>query len=133
METNVVRILPEMKLREVIELMIKHQISGAPVVDSLDRVISMIGEGDAIRLAATAGIESTIAHCLQHLVPSHKLITLTRTAPFSEAYQIFLKHKIHRIPVVDGGGALKGFVTRSLILRIFVEAYYGKKVKQQSA
>ena len=133
METNVVRILPEMKLREVIEMMIKHQISGAPVVDGLGRVISMIGEGDAIRLAATDGMDATIAHCLQHLTPQHKLITLTRTAPFSDAYQIFLKHKIHRIPIVDGGGALKGFVTRSLILRMFVEAYHGKKIPPRSA
>jgi CBS domain-containing protein len=103
-------------------------ISGAPVVDAMDQVISIMGEGDALRLAATYGLEATVSHCLPHLIATNKVITLTETSTFADAYRAFLKNKIHRIPIVDGNGNLKGLVTRSTLLLLFVEAHYGKKI-----
>ena len=125
------RITPEMKLREVAELMIKYQISGAPVVDNMDKLISILGEGDTLRLAASEGVECKVAHCLEKLPEAKHLITLQKHDSFTDAYRIFLKYKIHRIPIVDGNGTLKGLVTRSTILRMMVEAHFGKKINRQ--
>lgn len=129
---TVFRVTPEMKLREVAELFIKHHIGGAPIVDSLDHVISTIGEGDTIRLAASEGLEATVAHCLPKLLPMKRLITLGLHADFTEAYRIFLKNAIHRIMVVDDSGKLLGLISRSIILQLFVEAHYGKKIIRQA-
>ncbi len=118
----------DMKLREVIEMMIKRGISGAPVVDSSGKIISMIGEGDSLRLAASNGLEATLAACLSHLPTVKQLVTLTRNHSFEDAYRVFLSHKFHRIPIVDGNGHLQGLITRSDILRLFVESHYGKKI-----
>lgn len=122
------KVTPEMKVYQVIEMLTRYLISGAPVVDQNDKVISALSEGDLMRLAASEGLEATIAHCLSHLPPTKKLITLEKQQSFAEAYKLFLKHSLHRIIVMDGGGRLNGIVTRADVLRLFVEARHGKKL-----
>lgn len=133
MTKDVVRIWPEMKLLDVIERMIQHQISGVAVVDSMDRLLTMIGEGDVLRLAASEGLLTTIAHCLPKLRKPSELVTLQRHAQFTDAYRLFLKNNIHRIPVTDSRGTLLGMVTRALVLRLFVESHHGKKLPDSPA
>ena len=128
MTKDTVRVWPELKLLEVIERMIQQQVSGVAVVDSMDRLLTMIGEGDVLRLAASEGLLTTIAHCLPKLKKPAELITLARHAQFTDAYRLFLKNNIHRIPVIDSRGTLLGMVTRSLVLRLFVESHHGKKI-----
>ncbi|HMN69189.1 MAG TPA: CBS domain-containing protein [Bdellovibrionales bacterium] len=130
MTAGVHSIRPEMKIYEVIELLIRHHISGAPVVDHLDQVLSVVSEGDVLRLAALEGLEATVAHCLPQLPRPKNLITVQRTQSFADAYRLFIKHSLHRIIVVDSNGRLHGVVTRADILRIFVEAKHGKKIKR---
>lgn len=127
--TSVVhKVTPDMKVYQVIELLTRYMISGAPVVDQNDKLISALSEGDLLRLAASEGLEATIAHCLGHLPPTQKLITLEKHQTFADAYKLFLKHSLHRIIVADGNGRLNGIVTRADILRLFVEARHGKKL-----
>lgn len=128
MVTKVFRVTPDMKLWEVAELFIKRQISGAPVVDQSDNVISMIGEGDTLRMAALHGLEVTVAHCLPEILQQKDIISLQIKSTFQDAYRIFLKNRIHRIPILDSGGKLHGLITRSTVLTLFVESHYGKKI-----
>jgi|GEM_PF-1320262 len=128
MTSMVHKVTPDMKVYQVIELLTRYSISGAPVVDQNDTVISALSEGDLLRLAASDGLDKTIAHCLPHLPPTDKLITLEKHQSFAEAYKLFLKHSLHRIVVVDGNGRINGIVTRADILRLFVEARHGKKL-----
>jgi CBS domain-containing protein len=132
MVTKVFRITPDLTLLDVAELFLKKGISGAPVVDGMDRVLTVLGEGATLRLAATEGLSATVAHCLPKLTPTDKIVTLQRHATFQDAYRMFLKHNIHRIPIVDANGILKGIISRSLLFRIFVEAAAGKKIPPKS-
>lgn len=124
------RVKPEMKVHEVIEMLTRYLISGAPVVDQLDTVITVVSEGDMLRLAALHGLDATIASCMADLPKTHHLITVEKQQTFTDAYKLFLKHTLHRIIVVDGNGRLQGLVTRADILRLFVEARYGKKISR---
>ena len=128
MLTKILRVTPDMTLYEVAELLLRKKISGAPVVDAMDRVLSVIGEGVTLRLAASEGLNTTLAQCLNKLTPADKIVTLKKTHSFQDAYRAFLKYNIHRIPIVDGSGTLKGLISRSTIFRIFVEAHHGKKI-----
>jgi len=132
MTAGVHRVTPEMKVYEVIELLTKYRISGAPVVDQIDLVLTVISEGDVMRLAASEGLDATIAHCLPHLPKPHKLVTLEKSDTFTAAYKLFMKHSLHRIIVVDGNGRLHGLVSRADILRLIVEARHGKKVVRKN-
>lgn len=128
MVEKVIRVTDEMTLFEVAELFLKKGISGAPIVDQVDHVMSVIGEGAVLRLAATEGLEATIARCMEKLTPFKKIVTVRKTDPFAEAYKLFLKHNIHRIPVVDGNGLLQGLISRTTVLQVFVEAHHGRKI-----
>ncbi len=128
MVTKVFRITTEMTLFNVAEMFLRKQISGAPVVDTMDRVLSVLGEGLTLRLAASEGLNSTIAHCLPKLTPAKKLIVLQKTDSFQDAYRAFVKHNVHRIPIVDSSNVLQGLISRTTIFRIFVEAHYGKSI-----
>lgn len=128
MVTKIFRVTPDLTLLEVAELFLAKGISGAPVVDGMDRVLSVIGEGVTLRLAATEGLNATVAHCMPKLTPADQIITLKKHHTFQDAYKMFLKHNVHRIPIVDDNGFLKGLISRTTIFRIFVEAHHGKKL-----
>lgn len=118
----------EMKLWQVAELFISKGYSGAPVVDGMHRVISILGEGMVMRLAASEGLDATIAHCLPKMPTLDAMIKVGPDDTFTHAYKLFLKHNIHRLPVVDANGKLLGLISRGTILKIFVEAHYGKAI-----
>jgi CBS domain-containing protein len=111
-------ITPEMTISQAIGVLLSHRIRGAPVVDTLTKVISEITEADLMKLAATKGLNKTIATCLDSLPTFDSLITFKRTTPFSTLYREFLTHPVHRIVIVDNNGRLQGLISRSDILRL---------------
>ncbi len=128
MVTEIRRVYPAMKLLEVAEFLILNRISGAPIVDRTDTLISLIGEGGILRLAASEGLDATIAHCLPKLPKVTELITLKRNDTAIDAYKIFIKNPIHRIPIVDSQGKLLGLISRGTIVRMFIEAHHQKRL-----
>lgn len=131
MITKVIRVTPDLTILDVAELFLKKGISGAPIVDAMDHVLSVMGEGAVLLMAANEGLSATVAHCLPKLTPGDKIITIRTQNTFQDAYRLFLKHNIHRIPVIDSAGTLKGLITRSIIFRLFVEAHHGKKIEEK--
>jgi CBS domain-containing protein len=129
MVKTVLTVKPDMTLHSVVDLLVRNLISGAPVVDSTNRVLTVIGEGATLRLAASEGLKATVAHCLTKLTPDTQIITLRKENTFADADRLFLKHNIHRIPIVDGNMRLVGLVSRTTILKMFVEAHHGKKIR----
>ncbi len=117
MTTKIHSITTEMKISEAIGLLLTNRIRGAPVVDSLKKVISEISEGDLLRLAPR-GLNKTIGSCLDSLPSFEKLDTAKRSAPFAQLYREFLNKDIYRIIIVDDSRQLQGLVSRSDILRV---------------
>lgn len=128
MVTKVFSVTPEMKLWEVAEFLIQKRISGAPVVDRVGNLLSVIGEGNLLRLAATEGLDATLKQCWEKMPWTSKLFTLKKHDSFADAYRLFLRHPIHRIPIVDDSGKVVGIISRGTILRMFIEAHYQKKL-----
>jgi predicted transcriptional regulator len=116
MITDVIVVTGEMTVLQAIGLMLDKKISGAPIVDTLKHVISIASESDLMKVAATAGLSKTISACLDQF-PT-KVITIKKTASFTELYRLFLAHPIHRIVVIDDAGRLLGLVSRSTVLRV---------------
>lgn len=115
-------ITPEMTVQETIQLLVTHRISGAPVVDKFKKVISVVSEGDLLKLAAYEGVSKKMACCLERLPRTESLMTLTKTATFKDAYKMFLTKSVHRIIITDANGHIQGIVSRSNVLRILAEA-----------
>lgn len=121
MTSEVFSVSPEMTVRDVIGLITTKRISGAPIVDSMQKVISVVSEGDLLKLAAGGAMEKTIASCLGKLPKTERLMALKKTDSFTDAYKMFLSHPIHRIIITDDNGRLQGIVSRSNVLRLLVD------------
>lgn len=119
-----------MSVKQAIKLLTHYNVSGAPIVDNLQNVVSVISEGDALKLAAMpGGMDKLIGACLDQLPKTANLITTRAHNSFADVYKQFLHHPFHRIIVVDGNGKLVGLVSRSNILRLLVETPKSKPKK----
>ena len=125
---NLITITPKLKLWQVAEMFLARKISGVPVVDDSNHLITLLGQGALLKLLALHGTEATVAQCLKDLTPADKLVTLTKEDSFQEAYKLLIKHNIHRIPIVDGTGKLVSMISRGVVFKMIVESHYGKKI-----
>lgn len=107
----------DMTVRQSIQLLLENKITGAPFVDGLNNVVSVVTQGDLLRLAALQGLDKAMGTCVKDLPGTGKLATLSRNDTVAHAYKKFLSTKLHRLIVVDSSGRLQGIVSRSDILR----------------
>ena len=49
MTTDPIRVAPDTGLREAARIMVRHRVSGLPVVDEGGRLVGILTEGDRIR------------------------------------------------------------------------------------
>ncbi len=122
MTTEVYAVTLDQTVSDALKLLLDHKISGAPVVDKMNNVVSMVSEGDLLKLTAMDGLEKPIALCLPHLVKKENIIFTTKSETFIDVYKKFLRHPVHRLAVIDSAGRLQGFVTRSTLLKAIVSA-----------
>lgn len=120
MTVNLICFRPEQSIGEAIELLLKHSISGGPVVDEAGKLIGILSEADCMRnLAASRFHESSDPH--QEPVEARMSRTLSTIAPQTDIYGVadrFLRDSLRRLPVVDDeSGALLGQVSRRDVLR----------------
>ncbi|MES2963839.1 MAG: CBS domain-containing protein [Bdellovibrionota bacterium] len=131
MTSQVHAVTPAMTVRESILLLTTNRISGAPVCDANQKVMTVLSEGDLLKLAAGLGMDAKISMCLEKLPKFDALITAKKTETFTEVYKKFLTKSIHRIIVTDANGKLQGIVSRSNVLRVLVDA--GKSAATEEA
>ena len=119
MSTNVVTLTPEMDVLEAIHVLLRHKISGAPVVDAGDKLIGMLTERDCMKVALDAAFHQqsggTVADFMisgVKVVNADELIITTAKRFYDGEYL--------RYPVVDGTG-LVGMISRSDVMRIIGE------------
>lgn len=134
MATDVIAVSPETSVQEVAELLLKHHISGLPVVDADRRVVGLVSEGDLLRRAeAGTGHERSwwlkllmgreglaTEYIREHSrkvadVMSREVITVEPDALVSEVAELLECHRIKRTPVVKDG-RLVGVVSRANLL-----------------
>ena len=113
---------PEMTIHQAIGVLLTHTVAGAPVVDENQKVLSVVSEGDLLRLASKRGLKTTIRECFDQLVKTEGLFSLRKSDGFAHAYMKALGHPVHRFIVVDDTGKLEGIVSRSNILRVVFES-----------
>ncbi len=110
----------DMTVKQAISVLTTNKISGAPVVDNSQKVISVISEGSLLKLAAAKFLDKSVASCLGQLPKTESIVSLPSSSTFIEVYRLFLSSPVHRIIITDSNGRLQGIVSRSNVLRILV-------------
>ncbi len=135
MSRNVATVVPETSIEDVAKILMSRHISAVPVVDGNGIVVGIVSEGDLIH-QQEIGTEQHRSWWLQLLttpqdkaedyVKSHgrragdvmtgKVITINPETPLDEIATLLERHRVKRMPVVDGG-ALVGIVSRADLIR----------------
>lgn len=101
---NPITLGPERPLREAVSLMGRFKISGVPIVDGQGRLVGIITNRD---LQFERNLDQPIREAMTH----EKLITAPVGTDLDEAERILARHRIEKLPVVDGQGVLRGLIT----------------------
>jgi CBS domain-containing membrane protein len=121
-------------LDEVARVMAENNFSGAPVTDDAGMVVGVISEKDFLYCIAGKGARSFLSMILEFIrcrecvtqtiegktagdIMSSPAITITETAPVIDIIQLFSRHAVNRVPVVDATGRIRGIVTRADLLK----------------
>ena len=96
---------PEMSINEAKKLMKRHDISGLLVVDSENKLLGILTRRDVI---FEDDDQKRVKDCM---TPRKDLIVANPGITIEEARELFRKHKIEKLPIVDEEGRLKGLIT----------------------
>ncbi len=135
MSRNVATVTPETTITEIVKLLLDRHISAVPVVDESGVIVGIVSEGDLVR-RQESGTERHPSWWLRLImapeekshdyVKSHgrnasdvmtkQLVTVAADTPLDEIATLLERHRIKRVPVVDGG-KLIGIVSRADLIR----------------
>ncbi|MBN2473522.1 MAG: CBS domain-containing protein [Pirellulales bacterium] len=116
MSSQVITIHDDATLGEAIATLLKHKISGMPVVDDQQRLIGIISEFQLLEAVYTPAIKRDYVRDAM----TEDVMTVAEDASLSEIATLFVLHRIRRIPVVRGDKVV-GIVTRRDLLRNVAE------------
>ncbi len=108
---------PEQGMDEVIDCLLKKNISGAPVVDDDNNLVGIISEGDCLKQVIRGKYNNTFHHSGK--AKDHMSTDVKTMAPglnIFEAAQKFLTLKLRRFPVMQDGKLL-GQISQRDIMR----------------
>jgi len=135
MTRKVISVASDASAMQACALMLKHQISGLPVVDPSGVLLGIVSEGDFLR-RPELGTRRRRARWLEFLIGPGRLAseyvhacgrkvteimtpapyTVGEATPLTEVVQLMERHQIKRVPVVYGR-RLVGIVSRADLLR----------------
>jgi CBS domain-containing protein len=126
MSQPVITVTPETSIKSAAQLLVAHDISGLPVVDSTGRLVGIVSEADLIPievrpdprsqatpLAPTAGsTPHTVAE-----VMTRDVIVVTTQNEVAQAARAMLDSDVKRVPVMSGRRVV-GIVSRRDLVKV---------------
>lgn len=132
-------ISPDTNAKKALELLLKMQISGLPVIDNKGRLTGMFTEKDVLRNILPSYIErvgefiydenpksiKTKFEVLANLTVSQlmrkEVITTYEDTSLCEVAHLMLNQKVRRIPVLDKEKKIVGIIAREDVVRAYAK------------
>lgn len=112
MTRAVITAQPDMRLTQVIKLMLEHNVGAIPVVDVQQNLLGIVTEYDLMNFAFSGNAaETTVAE-----VMVREVITFTPDADIMALINCCAQRRMHRMPVVKDQKVV-GIISRRDILR----------------
>ncbi|MFJ5260068.1 CBS domain-containing protein [Streptomyces sp. NPDC088387] len=132
MTRTVVALRDAAEFKDIARTMRQRRISALPVLDADGRVVGVVSEADLLpkeafrdrdpadpRTRHATGRAKARAVTAGELMTS-PAVTVTADATLAQTARLMARHRVKRLPVVDGDGMLKGIVSRSDLLDVFL-------------
>jgi len=135
MTREILSVRPDAMIAEAIRMMLDNRISGLPVIDESGRLVGILTEGDLLRRGETA-TERHRPRWLEILMGPGRLaeeyvrthsrriaevmtrepVSVAPDTPLKEIVELMERHRIKRVPVLDGDAPV-GILSRADLLR----------------
>lgn len=115
MSTDLIAARAGMMLHEAMDLLLKHDISGLPVVDDRGDIIGILTERDCLRVAYAASYYQDLGSLVGETM-TREVETLDVDTDIATAIERFLKSPYRGFPVLQGT-RLVGQLSRRDVLR----------------
>ena len=112
MNPTVVTIGPDASVDDAVALLLRHHISGLPVVDDNKRLLGIITEYNLLQAITRADFKTELVRSVMNV----DVMTVDENTIPLKVVGIMQKHKIRRVPVLRNG-ELVGIISRRDILR----------------
>jgi IMP dehydrogenase len=99
-----VTLQPGAPVAEALAIMATYRISGVPITDDEGRLVGILTNRDL-------RFEDDTTRSVADLMTARDLVTVPVGTTLEEARAVLHRHKIEKLPVVDGEGRLKGLIT----------------------
>ncbi|WP_405531149.1 CBS domain-containing protein [Streptomyces canus] len=133
MTRTVVGLVSDTVFKDIVKAMGRWRISALPVVDADHRVLGVVSEADLLakeefrsgdpdryaRLRRLCDLAKAGARTAGELMTA-PAVTVRGDATLAQAARTMARAKVKRLPVVDADGVLKGIVSRSDLLAVFL-------------
>jgi CBS domain-containing protein len=116
MVSNLITLSPGMDALEALDVLLRHRISGAPVVDQDNRFLGIFSEKSCIRFVVDAAYEQMPSNNVMSFVDTDPPVIEADTDLLTIA-QTFLDASCRRLPVLDARGRLIGQISRRDVMR----------------
>lgn len=141
MTKEVITVNPDMPVRDVAALLVKHKISGIPVIDGNGKVLGIVSEGDVLRkrIAPKAPDNLSVLGtmlCYDEMkeyqdafrkmgantaaeIMSEPVISVDVNDDIGKVGEVILNHHIKRVPVMEND-KLVGIISRSDLVKLLL-------------
>lgn len=106
---------PNTELAKAIDTLVRHKISGGPVVDDNKQLVGMLSESDCLRGILTGSYFDEASVSVGEVM-AQVVDTIEADADIIKAAELFVSRRIRRLPVTDEG-RLVGQISRRDVLR----------------
>ena len=111
MTRSVVTLSPETDIYTAVRSLLKHKISGAPVVDADGRPAGVLSEKDCLKVLVAGALDGLPEGRVRDYM-SRDVETIASSASLYDAVHRFISRTYRRLPVVDDAGKVVGVVSR---------------------
>lgn len=111
MVSNLITLSPEMDVLDALDVLLRHRISGAPVVDHDNRFLGIFSEKSCMRFVVAAAYDGLPSNILMRFVDTNPP-TIDEETDLLTIAQTFLDAACRRLPVLDRQGRLRGQISR---------------------
>ncbi|HZU19618.1 MAG TPA: IMP dehydrogenase [Gaiellaceae bacterium] len=95
---------PDALVSDAVELMERYHVSGVPVTDESGTLVGILTNRDL-------RFEQDLAQPVSALMTSRDLVTAPVGTTLADAERLLHRHRIEKLPIVDGDGRIKGLIT----------------------
>lgn len=116
MRRKLVTVPPDMSVMDAVALLLKHEISGAPVLDGDGTLVGIMSELDCVKHISDAAMNRVPPKRVRDLMTA-EVETVSPETTLLTLVHIFSERRFRRVPVVDAAGRLLGQISRRDLMR----------------